>query len=84
MSASISDKRAGKGQGHAQRAGVVPGELGRFQEGILLAGGEVFACVLSRMQPHAGLRGRKGALEVGLHPANWSVWDATFSGTLNS
>jgi len=48
----------GVSERHAQGPHLAVGQLGLAQEGVALAGGEVFARAACRVQPHGGLRGR--------------------------
>jgi hypothetical protein len=63
---SLRQTAAGIGQRHAERPHRAVSLLGCAQEGVTLAGSEILARAVSRMQRHAGLRpehGRGGSSE---------------------
>jgi len=57
---SLGEPAAGIGDGHAEGAHLAIGALGRAQESVAFAGGEVFPRAVRGVQLHAGLRGRGG------------------------
>ena len=61
----LGQPAAGIGEGHAEGAHLAIGALGFAQEGVALAGGEVFPGAVRGVQPHADLRDRRGAAGQG-------------------
>jgi len=54
----LGEAAAGIGEGHAQGAGVAVGALGGTEEGVALAGAEVFARPIRDVQLHPGAGAR--------------------------